>query len=154
MVKGFNVSLSGKKSDNVDKCGCADGTCENISSSCPQHTCGPTWTEALECIEFEGMEILLPRGWQSPHRNLTLEKLFLNWNDVDDPIDLVVNTEYINKLNKIYSGKGLLLGDPNSNENLTLEEWDAKFPYTDKYNGVLLLGIKMHDNRKGVYIRP
>lgn len=101
----------------------------------------------LECIVFEGHEAKLPRGWYSPNNTLTLEKMFTNWDEVEDPIDLIVDKEYIEELNTVYSGEGLFLGDPTSNKDLTLEEWTKKFG-TD---GVLLLGVKFHNKRKGVY---
>jgi len=103
--------------------------------------------EFLECIVFEGHEAKLPRGFISPNPSVKIEKMFINWNDVDDPIDLIVNQEYIEKLNTVYAGEGIFLGDPTSNKNLTLEQWTKKF----NTDGVLLLGVKLHSKRRGVY---
>ena len=158
-VKRFNVSLD----QNVKTCGCdsnkipcddntyLDNTCNKTSGCETQKTCGPTWKEPLECIKFKGHEAKLPRGFISPNHRTTIEKMFKNWNDVDDPIFLEVNESYVDRLNLIYGGEGIFLGDPVSNKNLTLDEWNEKFPSNYRYNGILLLGIKMHGKRRGIY---
>lgn len=151
-VKRFNASLD----KTVSTCGCDsntcfDNTCNETNGCGAQNTCGSTWKEPLECIKFEGHEAKLPRGFISPNPRTTVEKMFTNWDEVDDPIFLEVNESYIDRLNLVYSGGGILLGDPVSNKNMTLDEWNEKFPSNYKYNGILLLGIKMHGKRKGVY---
>ena len=117
--------------------GCTDGTCKV--------------SDFLECIKFKGHEAKLPRGFNSPRPGLSVARLFKNWYEVDDPLDLIVDEAYIDRLNLIYNGGGIFLGDPVSNKNMTLDEWNERFPSNYKYNGILLLGIKMHGKRRGVY---
>ena len=156
-VTGFNITekLNTNNNEEDEKCPCNGTITNNVSNlECSSSSTCPTWTgEALQCIEFEGEERYLPAGWRGMP-GVTLENMFLNWGDIDNPLFLEVNTSYIENVNDIYNGRGILLMNPLNGDLLTLKQWQKKFKHKDYYNGILLLGIKEYPKRsKSIYTK-